>query len=146
MVQRLKINQFYAAPTALRLLLRYDNEYVTKYDRSSLKLLGSGKIFIFFKRNFKKIKILVGEPINHEAWNWYHDLVGEKRCPIADTWWQTETGGACITPLPSAKDAIIKPAIAMRPFFGINAVLLNDKVFCILFSIIINLNIFVKGS
>ena len=146
MVQRLKINQFYAAPTALRLLLRYDNEYVTKYDRSSLKLLGSGKIFIFFKRNFKKIKILVGEPINHEAWNWYHDLVGEKRCPIADTWWQTETGGACITPLPSAKDAIIKPAIAMRPFFGIMAVLLNDKVFCILFSIIINLNIFVKGS
>jgi acetyl-CoA synthetase len=96
MVQRLRINQFYAAPTALRLLLRYDSDHVTKYDRSSLKVLGS-----------------VGEPINTEAWHWYHDLVGEKRCKIADTWWQTETGGACITPLPSAKGAIIKPAIAM---------------------------------
>ena len=100
MVQRLKINQFYAAPTALRLLLRYHNEHVTKYDKSSLKLLGS-----------------VGEPINTEAWQSYYDLVGEKRCKIADTWWQTETGGACITPLPSAKDAAIKPAIAMVSIF-----------------------------
>ena len=80
MVQRLKINQFYAAPTALRLLLRYNDEHVTKYDKSSLKVLGS-----------------VGEPINTEAWQWFYDLVGEKRCKIADTWWQTETGGACKT-------------------------------------------------
>lgn len=109
-VQRLKINQLYLAPTAIRLLLRYDNEFVTKYDRSSLKRLGS-----------------VGEPINNEAWHWYNELVGEKRCKIADTWWQTETGGNCITPVPANNDSVIKPSMAMRAFFGIIPALLNEK-------------------
>ena len=70
----------------------------------------------------------VGEPINHEAWQWYYDLIGEKRCKITDTWWQTETGGICIAPTPLPKDGVIKPAMAMRPFFGIQAVLVDDKV------------------
>jgi len=76
MVERLGITQLYTAPTALRLLLRYDDSFVSRYDRSSLRTLGC-----------------VGEPLNHEAWEWYYTLVGEKRCPIVDTWWQTETGG-----------------------------------------------------
>ncbi|KAM8946325.1 acetyl-coenzyme A synthetase 2-like, mitochondrial [Pelodytes ibericus] len=109
-VERLKINQFYGAPTAIRLLLKYGDEWVKKYDRSSLKMLGS-----------------VGEPINHEAWEWFHDVVGEKRCTLVDTWWQTETGGICITPRPSEQDAEVIPAMAMRPFFGIKPVLLNDN-------------------
>lgn len=109
-VQRLKINQLYLAPTAIRLLLKYEDEFVTKYDKSSLKCLGS-----------------VGEPINNEAWEWYHKLVGESRCKIADTWWQTETGGNCITPIPAHSDASIKPSMAMRPFFGIVPVLLDEK-------------------
>lgn len=109
-VQRLQINQLYIAPTAIRLLLKYDNEWVTKYDRSSLKVLGS-----------------VGEPINQEAWQWYHELVGEKRCKIADTWWQTETGGNCIIPIPANQDSVIKPCMAMRPFFGIVPALLDEK-------------------
>ncbi len=71
---------------------------------------------------------LVGEPINHEAWHWYYEVVGEKRCKIADTWWQTETGSHCITPLPCNENDEIKPAMAMRPFLGIDAVLVNDKV------------------
>lgn len=109
-VQRLKINQLYIAPTAIRLLIKYDDEWVTKYDRSSLKTLGT-----------------VGEPINHEAWVWYHEMVGEKRCKIADTWWQTETGGNCITPLPASKNSVIKPSMAMRPFFGIVPAILEEK-------------------
>jgi acetyl-CoA synthetase len=79
------VNQFYTAPTAIRLLMGQGDDFVTKYDLSSLKLLGS-----------------VGEPINPEAWNWYNEVVGQGRCPIVDTWWQTETGGHLITPLPGA--------------------------------------------
>ncbi|XP_042301287.1 acetyl-coenzyme A synthetase 2-like, mitochondrial isoform X2 [Sceloporus undulatus] len=109
-VERLKINQFYCAPTALRLLLKYGDEYVKKYDRSSLTILGS-----------------VGEPINHEAWQWFYDVVGDGRCTVVDTWWQTETGGICIAPRPSEKEAEIIPAIAMRPFYGINPVLMDEK-------------------
>nr|XP_003216169.1 PREDICTED: acetyl-coenzyme A synthetase 2-like, mitochondrial [Anolis carolinensis] len=109
-VQRLKINQFYCAPTALRLLLKYGDEYVKKYDRSSLTTLGS-----------------VGEPINNEAWQWFYDVVGDRRCTVVDTWWQTETGGICIAPRPSEKEDEIIPAIAMRPFYGINPVLMDEK-------------------
>ncbi|KAM6084819.1 acetyl-coenzyme A synthetase 2-like, mitochondrial isoform 2-T2 [Theristicus caerulescens] len=109
-VQRLKINQFYGAPTAIRLLLNYGEEWVKKYDRSSLKTLGS-----------------VGEPINHEAWQWFYHVVGEGRCTLVDTWWQTETGGICIAPRPSEEKAEIVPAMAMRPFFGIVPVLMDEN-------------------
>jgi acetyl-CoA synthetase len=74
------------------------------------------------------IDLKVGEPINHEAWEWYYSLVGEKRCKVADTWWQTETGGHCITPLPCNVSDEIKPSMAMRPFFGIQPCLVNEKV------------------
>ncbi|MED6256144.1 Acetyl-coenzyme A synthetase 2-like, mitochondrial [Ataeniobius toweri] len=110
-VERLRINQFYGAPTALRLLLKYNDSWVRKYDRSSLRTLGS-----------------VGEPINHEAWHWFHSVVGEGRCPLVDTWWQTETGGVCIAPHPADHGAPIIPAMAMRPFFGIQPVLMGEKV------------------
>uniref|UniRef100_A0A096M6U9 acetate--CoA ligase n=1 Tax=Poecilia formosa TaxID=48698 RepID=A0A096M6U9_POEFO len=83
-VQWLQINQFYGAPTALWLLLRHGDDWVRKYDWSSLRMLG-----------------LVGEPINHEAWHWFHSVVGEGRCPLVDTWWQTETGRVCIAPRPA---------------------------------------------
>ncbi|NXB39603.1 ACS2L synthetase, partial [Eulacestoma nigropectus] len=109
-VQRLKINQFYGAPTAIRLLLNYGEEWVKKYDRSSLKVLGS-----------------VGEPINKEAWQWFYQVVGEGRCTLVDTWWQTETGGICIAPRPSEEKAEIIPAMAMRPFFGIVPVLMDEN-------------------
>ncbi|XP_050749079.1 acetyl-coenzyme A synthetase 2-like, mitochondrial [Gymnogyps californianus] len=109
-VQRLKINQFYGAPTAIRLLLNYGEEWVKKYDRSSLKTLGS-----------------VGEPINNEAWQWFFHVVGEGRCTLVDTWWQTETGGICIAPRPSEEKAEIVPAMAMRPFFGIVPVLMDEN-------------------
>uniref|UniRef100_A0A8C8DXQ8 Acetyl-coenzyme A synthetase n=2 Tax=Oryzias sinensis TaxID=183150 RepID=A0A8C8DXQ8_9TELE len=109
-VERLKINQFYGAPTAIRLLLKYGDQWVNKYDRSSLKTLGS-----------------VGEPINTEAWEWYHRVVGEGRCPVVDTWWQTETGGICIAPKPSEPDEEIVPGMAMRPFFGIKPVLMDTE-------------------
>ncbi|XP_058469306.1 acetyl-coenzyme A synthetase 2-like, mitochondrial [Solea solea] len=109
-VQRLKINQFYGAPTAIRLLLKYGDQWVQKYDRSSLKTLGT-----------------VGEPINTEAWQWYYSVVGGERCPVVDTWWQTETGGICIAPRPSEPDAEIIPGMAMRPFFGIKPVLMDTK-------------------
>jgi acetyl-CoA synthetase len=99
-VDKYKVNIFYAAPTALRALMREGDEWVTKTNRSSLRLLGS-----------------VGEPINPEAWHWYHRVVGDSRCPIVDTWWQTETGGAMISPLPGATD--LKPGSATRPFFGV---------------------------
>ncbi|NWX01459.1 ACS2L synthetase, partial [Caloenas nicobarica] len=110
MVQRLKINQFYGAPTSIRLLLNYGEEWVKKYDRSSLKTLGS-----------------VGEPINHDAWQWFYHVVGEGRCTLVDTWWQTETGGICIAPRPSEEKAEVVPAMAMRPFFGIVPVLMNEN-------------------
>ncbi|MFT7805940.1 acetyl-coenzyme A synthetase 2-like, mitochondrial [Arapaima gigas] len=109
-VQRLGINQFYGAPTAIRLLLKYDESWVKKYDRSSLKILGS-----------------VGEPINHEAWEWFYHVVGDGKCPLVDTWWQTETGGVCIAPLPAEDGAEILPAMAMRPFFGIQPTLMDEK-------------------
>lgn len=108
MVQRLGITQLYTAPTAIRLLMKADPKHVTDYDLSSLRVLGS-----------------VGEPINVEAWKWYHDVVGGGRCTIVDTWWQTETGGVMLTPLPGDKDA--KPGAAMRPFFGVEPVLLTPE-------------------
>jgi len=101
-----KVNQFYTAPTAIRALMGQGEEFVTRCDLSSLKLLGT-----------------VGEPINPEAWNWYNDVVGKGRCPIVDTWWQTETGGHMITPLPGA--TVTKPGSATRPFFGIQPVILD---------------------
>jgi acetyl-CoA synthetase len=106
MVERLKINQFYTAPTAIRAIQRDGDEFVKKYDRSSLRILGS-----------------VGEPISPETWKWYHEVVGEGRCSIVDTWWQTETGGIMISPLPGATPA--KPGSATLPFFGIEPVLLT---------------------
>ncbi|XP_005866278.2 PREDICTED: acetyl-coenzyme A synthetase 2-like, mitochondrial [Myotis brandtii] len=109
-VQRLKINQFYGAPTAFRLLIKYGDTWVKKYDRSSLRTLGS-----------------VGEPINREAWDWLQEVVGDRKCTLVDTWWQTETGGICIAPRPSEEGAEILPAMAMRPFFGIIPVLMDDK-------------------
>lgn len=99
-VDRHQVTTLFTAPTALRALMREGNDPVTKTSRQSLKLLGT-----------------VGEPINPEAWRWYHDVVGEGRCPIVDTWWQTETGGAMITPLPGA--TALKPGSATRPFFGV---------------------------
>ncbi|XP_047133685.1 acetyl-coenzyme A synthetase 2-like, mitochondrial isoform X1 [Hydra vulgaris] len=110
MVERLGINQFYGAPTAIRYLLKFGDEYVKKYDRSSLKILGS-----------------VGEPINEEAWHWYQDVVGDGKCPVVDTWWQTETGGILLTPLPAPKNSLVKPACPVRPFFGVEPVLLDNK-------------------
>ncbi|MEY2942641.1 MAG: acetate--CoA ligase [Pseudomonadota bacterium] len=99
-VDRHQVSIFYGAPTALRSLMREGDEWVTRTSRSSLRLLGS-----------------VGEPINPEAWEWYHRVVGEGRCPIVDTWWQTETGGAMITPLPGAHG--LKPGSASFPMFGV---------------------------
>ncbi len=103
-----KVNTFYTAPTAIRALMRDGEEPVNKRDLSSLRLLGS-----------------VGEPINPEAWNWYHRVVGKEKCPIVDTWWQTETGGILITPLPGATD--LKPGSACQPFFGIQPVLVDSN-------------------
>jgi len=101
-----KVNIFYTAPTAIRALMGAGKEHVQGSDLSSLRLLGS-----------------VGEPINPEAWNWYNEVVGQNRCPIVDTWWQTETGGILITPLPGA--TATKPGSATRPFFGIQPVILD---------------------
>ncbi|MCL5779115.1 acetate--CoA ligase [Limibaculum sp. FT325] len=103
-----KVNIFYTAPTAIRALMGQGEEFVTKHDLSSLRILGS-----------------VGEPINPEAWRWYHRVVGQERCPIVDTWWQTETGGILITPLPGAIP--LKPGSATRPFFGVQPCVLNEK-------------------
>jgi acetyl-CoA synthetase len=99
-VDKHQVNIFYTAPTAIRALMAQGNEYVTRTQRSSLRILGS-----------------VGEPINPEAWEWYYHVVGNARCPIVDTWWQTETGGILITPLPGA--TALKPGSATLPFFGI---------------------------
>jgi acetyl-CoA synthetase len=107
-VDKYDVEIFYAAPTALRALMREGNEWVAKTSRKSLRLLGS-----------------VGEPINPEAWEWYHRVVGEGRCPIVDTWWQTETGGILITPLPGA--IAQKPGSATRPFFGVKPALVDEK-------------------
>ena len=105
-VDKHKVNIFYTAPTALRALMGQGNDPVTRTSRSSLRILGT-----------------VGEPINPEAWEWYYHVVGEDRCPIVDTWWQTETGGIMITPLPGAM--ALKPGSATRPFFGIEPALLD---------------------
>ncbi|MDQ8698503.1 acetate--CoA ligase [Hyphomicrobium sp. LHD-15] len=107
-VDKWKVNIFYTAPTAIRSLMGAGDDLVTRTDRSSLRLLGS-----------------VGEPINPEAWEWYHRVVGEHRCPIVDTWWQTETGGILITPLPGA--TTLKPGSATRPFFGVQPALVDEK-------------------
>ncbi|MGR1220157.1 acetate--CoA ligase [Metapseudomonas otitidis] len=107
-IDKHKVNIFYTAPTALRALMREGEEPVRRTDRSSLRLLGS-----------------VGEPINPEAWEWYYNVVGERRCPIVDTWWQTETGSILIAPLPGA--TALKPGSATRPFFGVQPVLLDEK-------------------
>ncbi|MBD3316469.1 MAG: acetate--CoA ligase [Chitinivibrionales bacterium] len=106
-IDKFKVTQFYTAPTAIRALIRQGDEWPTKYDLSSLKILGS-----------------VGEPINPEAWMWYYEKVGKNRCPIVDTWWQTETGGFMITPLPGAMT--LKPGSASRPFLGVEPVLLRE--------------------
>jgi acetyl-CoA synthetase len=106
-VQKHKVNILYTAPTAIRALLREGDDWVKKYDRSSLRILGS-----------------VGEPINEEAWLWYYETVGDKRCPVVDTWWQTETGGILITPLPGAHE--LKPAHASMPFFGVQPALVDN--------------------
>jgi acetyl-CoA synthetase len=106
-IDKYKVTQFYTAPTAIRALIRQGDEWPAKYDLSSLKVLGS-----------------VGEPINPEAWMWYYEKVGHGRCPIVDTWWQTETGGFMITPLPGAMT--LKPGSASRPFLGVEPVLLRE--------------------
>jgi acetyl-CoA synthetase len=101
------VTAFYTAPTAIRALMRLGDEWPAKYSLSSLRVIGS-----------------VGEPINPEAWIWYHEHIGRGRCPIVDTWWQTETGGFLITPLPGAHT--LKPGSASRPFFGVDPVVLRD--------------------
>jgi acetyl-CoA synthetase len=103
-----QVNIYYTAPTAIRALMREGDEPVKKTSRESIRLLGT-----------------VGEPINPEAWHWYHQVVGEDRCPIVDTWWQTETGGILITPLPGA--TMLKPGSATRPFFGIKPIIVDAE-------------------
>jgi acetyl-CoA synthetase len=107
-VEKYKVNIFYTAPTAIRAIAKEGNEWVKKADISSLRILGT-----------------VGEPINPEAWNWYYNVIGRGECPIVDTWWQTETGGILITPLPGAID--IKPGMATMPFMGVWPVLVDDE-------------------
>ena len=107
-VDKYKVTQFYTAPTAIRAIMREGDHHVLKRKLSSLRLLGT-----------------VGEPINPEAWMWYHRVVGKERCPIVDTWWQTETGGVLMTPLPGAIPT--KPGSTTLPFFGVKPVLLDDK-------------------
>ena len=106
-VEKFKATQFYTAPTAIRALIRQGDAWPAKYDLTSLRVLGS-----------------VGEPINPEAWMWYNEKIGGGRCPIVDTWWQTETGGILIAPLPAAHT--LKPGSASRPFFGVEPVLLRE--------------------
>ncbi len=107
-VDKHQVNIFYTAPTAIRALMGAGDEWVKKTSRQSLRLLGT-----------------VGEPINPEAWEWYYHVVGEGRCPIVDTWWQTETGGHMITPLPGAHD--LKPGSATKPFFGVKPALVDNE-------------------
>ncbi len=106
-VDKFKVTQFYTAPTAIRALIRQGDEWPKKYPMTSLRVLGS-----------------VGEPINPEAWMWYYEKVGRSKCPLVDTWWQTETGGFLITPIPGAHT--LKPGSANQPFFGIEPVVLRD--------------------
>lgn len=106
-IEEHRVTIFYTAPTAIRAFIRWGDEWITKHDLSSLRLLGS-----------------VGEPINPEAWMWYHKVIGGERCPIVDTWWQTETGSIMITPLPGATPT--KPGSATLPFFGVDAAVVDD--------------------
>jgi acetyl-CoA synthetase len=108
LIEEYRVNVFYTAPTAIRAFIRWGDEYPNRHDLSSLRLLGT-----------------VGEPINPEAWMWYHTVIGGNRCPIVDTWWQTETGAIMITPLPGATPT--KPGTATLPFFGIDAAVVDDK-------------------
>jgi len=108
MIQRHKINVFYTAPTAIRSLMRFGDEFPTKYDTSSLTILGT-----------------VGEPINPEAWRWYYEVVGKKKCSVVDTYWQTETGGHIVTNLPGVTP--MKPGSCTLPFYGIDTVVLDPK-------------------
>tara|TARA_B110000967_G_scaffold69601_1_gene72064 strand:+ start:53 stop:1954 length:1902 start_codon:yes stop_codon:yes gene_type:complete len=107
-VEKHKVTQFYTAPTAIRALAKEGLEVVTPYDLSSLKILGT-----------------VGEPINEEAWHWYNDHIGKKKCPIVDTWWQTETGGIMISPIPNSFEG--KPTFATLPFIGVQPVLMDEN-------------------
>jgi acetyl-CoA synthetase len=107
-VERLRVTILYTAPTAIRAFIKWGDEWVTKHDLSSLRLLGS-----------------VGEPINPEAWMWYHKMIGGERCPIVDTFWQTETGAIMITPLPGVTPT--KPGTATLPFFGVDAAILDEE-------------------
>ena len=107
-VDKHQVNIFYTAPTAIRALMGQGDQFVARSSRNSLRILGS-----------------VGEPINPEAWEWYHRVVGDSRCPVVDTWWQTETGGILITPLPGA--TALKPGSATHPFFGIEPALVDDQ-------------------
>jgi acetyl-CoA synthetase len=107
-VDKHKVTIFYTAPTAIRALMREGDDPVRKTSRKSIRILGS-----------------VGEPLNVEAWEWYYHIVGDERCPIVDTWWQTETGGILITPLPGATE--LKPGSVGKPFFGVSPALLNDQ-------------------
>ena len=106
MIERHKINILYTAPTAIRAFIKWGEQYPEKHDLSSLRLLGT-----------------VGEPINPEAWMWYHEVIGKGRCPIVDTWWQTETGGIMITPIPGATPTV--PGTATRPLPGISVDIVN---------------------
>jgi acetyl-CoA synthetase len=107
-VQKHKVNQFYTAPTAIRALAKQGDDFVKPYDLSSLKVIGT-----------------VGEPINEEAWNWYNTTIGKEKCPIVDTWWQTETGGILISPIPNCFNG--KPTYATLPFVGIQPALMDEK-------------------
>jgi len=107
-VEKYKVSIFYTAPTAIRAFMKWGDDWVTKRDLSSLRLLGT-----------------VGEPINPEAWIWYHKMIGGERCPIVDTWWQTETGGHMLTPIPGATPT--KPGCATLPFFGIDPAVLTEE-------------------
>eukprot|EP00731_Ephydatia_muelleri_P027666 Em0019g539a len=110
MVERLKITHFYTAPTAVRLLIKSGDEWVKKYNRSSIRILGC-----------------VGEPLNKEAWQWYHRVVGDSRCTVVDTYWQTETGGIVIAPRPAPDNSTPKPGFPTRAFFGIDPVLVDSN-------------------
>ena len=107
-IDKHKVTILYTAPTAIRAMMREGDVYVRESNRSTLRLLGT-----------------VGEPINPEAWHWFYDVVGEKRCPIIDTWWQTETGGMMITAIADA--TALKPESATRPFYGVQPVLLDAE-------------------
>src|SRR5437667_6951199 len=108
LIEKYRVNTFYTAPTAIRAFMRWGDDWPKKHDLSSLRLLGT-----------------VGEPINPEAWMWYHNNIGKKRCPIVDTWWQTETGSIMITTLPGAM--FTKPGSAGVPFFGVDPAVVNKE-------------------